>query len=530
MSDPATRIAITRALVSVHDKTGLADLAKALHSAGVEIVSTGSTAAAISGAGIPVTAVESVTGFPECLGGRVKTLHPAVHGGLLADLRDADHAAQLESLGIAPFQLLVSSLYPFEQTIAAGATEDESVEQIDIGGPAMVRAAAKNHANVAVITSSLSYDEVKAALAAGGFTLDQRRRLAARAFAHTARYDAAVASWFAASYAPDETAAQSGWPDVLATSWSRHQVLRYGENPHQRAALYVPASSAQPAGGLALAEQLHGKPMSYNNYVDADAAWRAAGEFTEPCVAIMKHSNPCGIALGADVAQAHRKAHACDPVSAYGGVIAVNRPVSAELAAQIAEIFTEVVVAPGYDPAALEILTAKKNQRLLRCEPPAGPVRPGTEWRQIGGGLLAQTTDLAAEPGDRPGGWQLAAGPAASQETLADLWFAWRACRFVKSNAILLASGQASVGIGMGQVNRVDAARLAVTRAGDRAAGSAGASDAFFPFADGLNVLAAAGVRAIAEPGGSVRDAEVIEAAGQAGVSLYFTGVRHFWH
>ncbi len=548
MSDPATRIAITRALVSVHDKSGLAELAAALHGAGVEIVSTGSTAAAITAAGVPVTPVESVTGFPECLGGRVKTLHPAVHGGLLADLRDADHAAQLEQLGIEPFQLLVSSLYPFEQTIASGATGEESIEQIDIGGPAMVRAAAKNHANVAVITSPLGYDEVSEALAAGGFTLDQRRRLAAQAFARTASYDAAVASWFAASYAPDGTAMESGWPDLLATTWSRRQVLRYGENPHQRAALYLPAGPARQLEGVAGAEQLHGKPMSYNNYVDADAAWRAAGEFTEPCVAIMKHSNPCGIALGADIAEAHRKAHACDPVSAYGGVIAVNRPVSAELAAQIAEIFTEVIVAPGYDPAALDILTAKKNQRVLRCAPaaqtaaqtaapagapaarPAGPARSGTEWRQVGGGLLAQTTDLAAEPGDRSAGWQLAAGPPAGPGTLADLEFAWRACRFVKSNAILLASGQASVGIGMGQVNRVDAARLAVSRAGDRAVGSAGASDAFFPFADGLNVLAGAGVRAIAEPGGSVRDAEVIEAAGRAGVSLYFTGVRHFWH
>ncbi len=485
MSDPATRIAITRALVSVHDKSGLAELAAALHGAGVEIVSTGSTAAAISAAGVPVTPIESVTDFPECLGGRVKTLHPAVHGGLLADLRDADHAAQLEQLGIAPFQLLVSSLYPFEQTIASGASGEESIEQIDIGGPAMVRAAAKNHANVAVITSPLGYDEVRQALAAGGFTLGQRRRLAAQAYARTASYDAAVASWFAASYAPDETAMESGWPDVLAVAWSRHQVLRYGENPHQRAALYLPAGLAQPLQGVAGAEQLHGKPMSYNNYVDADAAWRAAGEFTEPCVAIMKHSNPCGIALGTDIAQAHRKAHACDPVSAYGGVIAVNRPVSAELAAQMAEIFTEVIVAPGYEPAALEILTAKKNQRLLRCEPAAAPATSAapaaqaglagsvTEWRRVGGGLLAQTADLAAEPGDRSGGWQLAAGSPASPQTLADLEFAWRACRLVKSNAILLASGQASVGIGMGQVNRVDAARLAVSRAGDRAVGSA---------------------------------------------------------
>ena len=537
-----TKVAITRAIVSVYDKTGLDQLAAALHGAGVEIVSTGSTAAAITAAGIPVTPVDQVTGFPECLGGRVKTLHPAVHAGLLADLRDPDHVAQLGRLGIAAYQLLVSNLYPFEQTVAAGASDHEAVEQIDIGGPAMVRAAAKNHSNVAVVTSTRDYGEVEAALAAGGFTFEQRRRLAAQAFARTASYDAAVASWFATSYAPDELAIQTGWPDVTATTWTRGEVLRYGENPHQPAALYLPAGTRSP--GVATAEQLSGKAMSYNNYVDADSAWRAAHEFAEPCVAIMKHSNPCGIAVAADIAQAHSKAHACDPVSAFGGVIAVNRPVTAGLAAQISEIFTEVIIAPEFEPAALEILKAKKNQRLLRCpQPPERPAadqpapggpaaeRPaGTEWRQISGGLLMQLTDTVTEPGDFPGGWRLAAGPAVDPAVLADLEFAWRACRSVKSNAILLARAGASVGIGMGQVNRVDAARLAVTRAGDRAAGSVAASDAYFPFADGLLVLAQAGVRAIVEPGGSIRDAEVIEAAGQAGVSLYFTGVRHFYH
>jgi phosphoribosylaminoimidazolecarboxamide formyltransferase / IMP cyclohydrolase len=312
-------------------------------------------------------------------------------------------------------------------------------------------------------------------------------------------------------------------------------VLRYGENPHQRAALYVPpapgsaAGQADGAGGVATAEQLHGKAMSYNNYVDADAAWRTAHDFAAPCVAIVKHSNPCGIAVGADIAQAHRKAHACDPVSAFGGVIAANRVVTAELARQIADIFTEVIIAPGYEPEALDVLTAKKNQRLLRQASRSSP-RASTEWKQIGGGLLMQAADTAAEPGDRPDGWKLAAGPAVSEDVLADLEFAWRACRSVKSNAILLAAGLASVGIGMGQVNRVDAARLAVSRAGDRAAGAVAASDAFFPFADGLEVLAAAGVRAVAEPGGSVRDDEVIAAADAAGLSLYFTGVRHFWH
>ncbi|HYS30999.1 MAG TPA: bifunctional phosphoribosylaminoimidazolecarboxamide formyltransferase/IMP cyclohydrolase [Streptosporangiaceae bacterium] len=530
-----SKVAIGRALVSVYDKTGLERLAGALHRAGVEIVSTGSTAATIRAAGVPVTPVEAVTGFPECLGGRVKTLHPAVHAGLLADLADPEHAAQLDRLGVAPFQLLVSNLYPFTETVASGAAGPQCVEQIDIGGPAMVRAAAKNHANVAVITSPQAYDQVAAALAAGGFTLADRRRLAAQAFAHTARYDAAVASWFASAYAPDEVATGSGWPDLTAAVWQRRAVLRYGENPHQRAALYVTAGDLG-SGGVATAEQLHGKAMSYNNYVDADAAWRAAGEFSGPCVAIMKHSNPCGIALAADIAAAHRNAHACDPVSAFGGVIAANRPVTAELAGQIAEIFTEVIVAPGYDPGAVEILARKKNQRLLRCSPAEPGGQPGrggaagVEWRQIGGGLLMQAADSASEPGDRVAGWRLAAGPPGRDDVLADLEFAWRACRSVKSNAILLASGRASVGIGMGQVNRVDAARLAVTRAGDRAAGSVAASDAYFPFADGLQVLADAGVRAVAEPGGSVRDEEVIAAAKAAGVTLYFTGVRHFWH
>jgi phosphoribosylaminoimidazolecarboxamide formyltransferase / IMP cyclohydrolase len=542
-----SQVAIRRALVSVYDKTALGRLAVALHDAGVEIVSTGSTAAAITAAGVPVTPVEAVTAFPECLDGRVKTLHPAVHAGLLADQGVPGHVSQLDELQIAPFQLLVSNLYPFSQATASGAADQECVEQIDVGGPAMVRAAAKNHASVAVVTSPDGYRGIEAALAAGGFTLEQRRRLAAQAFAHTAKYDAAIASWFATSYAPDQAARDTGWPDVVAAAWSRSEVLRYGENPHQRAALYV--SGHGPPAGVATAEQLHGKSMSYNNYVDADAAWRAAHEFAEPCVAIIKHSNPCGIALGADIAQAHRLAHACDPVSAFGGVIAANRVITAELAGQVGDVFTEVIIAPGFDQAALDLLVRKKNQRLLRCASPAGPAGSGrsgdeagaspgstgvmsqpVEWRQIGGGVLMQVSDAVAEPGDRVAGWTLAAGPPASDEMLADLEFAWRACRGVKSNAILLARERASVGIGMGQVNRVDAARLAVARAGDRADGSVAASDAYFPFPDGLQVLAEAGVQAVAEPGGSVRDQDVIAAAQAAGVSLYFTGVRHFWH
>jgi phosphoribosylaminoimidazolecarboxamide formyltransferase/IMP cyclohydrolase len=524
------QVAISRALVSVHDKTGLAGLARGLHEAGIEIVSTGSTAAAVAAAGVPVTRVEDLTGFPECLDGRVKTLHPAVHAGLLADLRLDRHRRELDELGIAPFGMLISNLYPFEATVASGAGPEECVEQIDIGGPAMVRAAAKNHASVAVITEPAQYGDVLAAVRSGGFTAGQRRRLAARAFARTAAYDAAVASWFASSYAPDETAAETGWPDAVFAAWSRREVLRYGENPHQQAALYVrPGGGVARDDGLAGAEQLHGKAMSYNNYVDAAAARRAAFDFTEPCVAIVKHSNPCGIAIGTDVAQAHRKAHACDPQSAFGGVIAVNAPVTADLAAQIAEIFTEVLVAPGFDAKALEILTARKNLRLLRCPPPA-PGELLTEWRRVDGGMLVQSADLVNAPGDDPASWELKAGEPASADLLADLTFAWRACRSVKSNAILLAAGGASVGIGMGQVNRVDSSRLAVVRAGERARGSVAASDAYFPFPDALEVLTDAGVRAVVEPGGSIRDELSIAAAKAAGVTMYFTGVRHFYH
>jgi phosphoribosylaminoimidazolecarboxamide formyltransferase / IMP cyclohydrolase len=610
-----TKIPIRRALISVYDKTGLEDLASGLHAAGVEVVSTGSTAARIGAAGVPVTPVEELTGFPECLDGRVKTLHPGVHAGLLADTANAEHEAQLARLGIEPFQLLVSNLYPFEATAASGASPQQCVEQIDIGGPSMVRAAAKNHGSVAVIIAPSRYADVLAALAEGGFTLDQRRSLAAEAFAHTAAYDIAVASWFAASYAPDDIARGSGWPAVAGALWRRADVLRYGENPHQRAALYTENLSTERSGarrsgtgmssvGIAAAELLHGKAMSYNNYVDADAARRAAYDFAEPCVAIIKHSNPCGIAIGADLAEAHAKAHACDPASAFGGVIAANRPVTAELARQIAEVFTEVVIAPDFDAEALDILSASKNVRLLRLpggttppDPPAtggthppgpplggttppdppvpgGPVPPDTplggtsgpdgpspqtllrgthspgtpradpaaspfpsgglfterEWRQVSGGVLLQCVDRVDQAGDDPANWQLKTGSPVDAAQLADLAFAWKACRAVKSNAVLLASGGASVGIGMGQVNRVDSARLAVMRAGERAAGSVAASDAYFPFPDGLEILAQAGVRAVVEPGGSIRDRLVIAAAEAAGIPLYFTGVRHFYH
>ncbi len=518
-----SRRPVRRALLSVSDKTGLVPLARALADHGVALVSTGNSAAVIGAAGIDVRTVEQVTGFPECLDGRVKTLHPAIHGGLLADTRRQSHLAELAELGIEPFDLVVVNLYPFQATVSTGASPDDCIEQIDIGGPAMIRASAKNHPSVAVVVDPSMYDEVVDAVAAGGFTLEQRQRLAARAFAHTAGYDVAVASWMNSVVAPDP----SGWPDWIGSTWERRAVLRYGENPHQRGALY-----GHWRGGLADAKQLHGKEMSYNNYVDIDAAWRAAADFPEPAAAIVKHANPCGIAVepgpDAGVAQAHAKALASDPVSAFGGVIAVNRPVTAMLAEQIAEVFTEVLLAPAYTDAALAVLTRKKNIRLLVM--PTAVTADPLEFRGISGGILIQTRDLLDADGDRSAGWTLAAGPAVGPATLADLEFAWRACRSVKSNAILLASGGASVGIGMGQVNRVDSARLAVDRAGPRAAGSVAASDAFFPFADGLEILLSAGVRAVVQPGGSVRDAEVIAAAEAAGVSMYFTDTRHFFH
>ncbi|MEU4317077.1 bifunctional phosphoribosylaminoimidazolecarboxamide formyltransferase/IMP cyclohydrolase [Nocardia sp. NPDC024068] len=517
------RTPIRRALVSVYDKTGLVDLATALHAAGVELVSTGSTAARIADAGVPVTKVEDLTGFPETLDGRVKTLHPKVHAGILADTRKPEHLAQLTELGVEMFQLVVVNLYPFSETVASGATPDECVEQIDIGGPSMVRAAAKNHPSVAVVVNTGDYDGVRKAVADGGFTLAERTALAAKAFQHTASYDVAVATWMSETLV-EKSAEDAGFPSWLGGSWERTAVLRYGENPHQRAALYTDGSGRR---GLAQAEQLHGKEMSYNNYTDADAAWRAAFDHATPTVAIVKHANPCGIATGADIAEAHRKAHACDPVSAFGGVIATNREVSVAMAQQVAEIFTEVIVAPAYADGAVEVLQRKKNVRILIAEPPAPQ---GAELRPVSGGLLVQDRDAVDAAGDDPANWTLAVGEPADAATLADLEFAWRACRAVKSNAILLAHEGASVGVGMGQVNRVDSVRLAVQRAGDRAKGSVAASDAYFPFPDGPQLLLQAGVRAIVQPGGSVRDQETIDAAREAGVTMYFTGARHFAH
>jgi phosphoribosylaminoimidazolecarboxamide formyltransferase/IMP cyclohydrolase len=514
---------IRRALISVYDKSGLVDLARGLHEAGVDIVSTGSTAKTIAASGVPVTPVEDVTGFPEVLDGRVKTLHPRVHAGLLADLRKPEHIAALADLGIEAFELVVVNLYPFTETVASGASEDECVEQIDIGGPSMVRAAAKNHPSVAVVVDPLGYDGVLAAVRAGGFTLAERKILASLAFRHTAEYDVAVASWMGSVLVPEEPAQKL--PEWVGGAWRRSAVLRYGENPHQQAALYTD-DGAWP--GLAQAEQLHGKEMSYNNYTDADAAWRAAFDHDGICVAIIKHANPCGIAVSSvSVADAHRKAHECDPLSAFGGVIAANTTVSVEMAETVADIFTEVVIAPAYEPGAVDILARKKNIRvLLAAEPQVG----GTEFRQVGGGLLVQQRDALDAEGDDPVNWTLATGSPADPETLADLKFAWRTCRAVKSNAIVIAKGGATVGVGMGQVNRVDAARLAVERAGDRVPGSVAASDAFFPFPDGLETLTAAGVKAIVHPGGSMRDDQVTAAAEAAGITLYLTGARHFAH
>jgi phosphoribosylaminoimidazolecarboxamide formyltransferase/IMP cyclohydrolase len=514
---------IRRALISVYDKTGLAALARGLADAGIELVSTGSTAKAIAAQGVSVTSVEQVTGFPEILDGRVKTLHPHVHAGLLADLRKREHAAALDDLGIAPFDLVVVNLYPFTETVASGADIDECVEQIDIGGPSMVRAAAKNHANVAVVVEPLGYDGVLAAVRAGGFTLGERKRLATLAFRHTAEYDVAVAGWMGATLAPEDP--PQPLPVWFARTWRRAIPLRYGENPHQQAALYLD-DAAWP--GIAQSEQLHGKEMSYNNFTDADAAWRAAFDHDEICVAIIKHANPCGIAISSvSVADAHRKAHECDPTSAFGGVIATNTEVSVEMAETVAGIFTEVIVAPAYEDGAVEILSRKKNIRVLLA---SEPLTSGLEFKQISGGLLMEHRDALDAAGDNPANWRLVAGDAASPNTLADLIFAWRTCRAVKSNAIVIAKDGATVGVGMGQVNRVDAARLAVQRGGERVKKAVAASDAFFPFPDGLEVLVEAGVTAVVHPGGSVRDDVVIAAAEKAGVTLYQTGARHFAH
>ncbi len=514
----SNRKPIRRALISVYDKSGLLEIGSALQAAGVEILSTGSTAKHLAAAGILVSAVEDYTGFPEIMGGRVKTLHPRIHGGILADQDNPEHLAAISAHDIAPFDLIIINLYPFAQTVAASADFAECIEQIDIGGPSMLRGAGKNHGSVAVISNPSQYELLRAALLNGGFTLAERRRLAVEVFRTTAEYDAAIATWLG-----EQLDAGDEWKAAI---FHRMAPLRYGENPHQAASVYSNATSwIQP--GIAQAVQLHGKEMSFNNYTDADAAVRSAYDHDEPCVAIIKHANPCGIALGVDIADAYGKAHACDPVSAFGGVVATNRPVSLAMAEALAKVFTEVVIAPSYEEGAVEVLAKKPAIRILTLD---SYINPSVERRPISGGLLIQASDLIDAPGDSATNWQQVSGGELSKELLADLQFAWRAVRAVKSNAILLAHDGASVGVGMGQVNRVDAARLAVTRASERAAGSVAASDAFFPFADGLQILIDAGVAAVVQPGGSVRDEEVIAAAKAAGIAMFFTGVRHFSH
>jgi len=507
---------IRRALVSVYDKDRLLEIGKALSAAGVEILSTGSTAKNLAEAGIAVTEVSSYTGFPEIMGGRVKTLHPRVHGGILADQNNPEHLAAIAELEIAPFDLVIINLYPFAATIASGANFEECIEQIDIGGPSMLRGAAKNHGSVAVICQTSQYDQLLGAIAAGGFTEVERRQLALKVFRTTAEYDLAIATWLGQTEGNE-------LPEWFGRIWHREDSLRYGENPHQSAAIYSGGSA-----GIVGAQQLHGKEMSFNNYTDAEAAWRAVLDHRDPAVAIMKHANPCGVAVcELGVAVAYQHAHECDPVSAFGGVVAANRKVDLAMAEPLSKIFTEVLIAPDFDADALELLMKKPSIRILKCDTTA--INP-LELRPVSGGVLLQATDLIDAPGDSPANWKQVSGEPVDLQTMKDLEFAWRSVRSVKSNAILLAKMTASVGIGMGQVNRVDSARLAVSRAGDRVKGSVAASDAFFPFADGLQILIDAGVTAVVQPGGSVRDEEVIAAAKAAGIAMFFTGTRHFSH
>ena len=545
---PEQRRPIRRALVSVFDKQGLDRLAGALGAAGVEVVSTGSTAAALEGHGLRVTRVEELTGFPELLDGRVKTLHPNVHAGLLADLAQPGHRAELEAAGIAPFDLVVVNLYPFEDTVAAPDVDPAlAVERIDVGGPAMVRAAAKNHAWVAVVCDPADYPLVETALTTGGTTPSDRRALAAKAFARTAAYDTAVATWLTP---PDPGAPQpdpppgppvgerspSGeggapgrpqppFPDQLTLGGRLRQTLRYGENPHQGAAFYAVDGPGGP-WGLGAVSQVAGKELSYNNLLDADAALALVAEHGgRPFATIVKHTNPCGAAFGATLEEAYTGALEGDPVSAFGGVVGLSRPLDAATAKRIAAVFTEVVVAPAFEEEALGVLAGKPSLRLVRVDP-ARPAR----WlgvRSVAGGLLAQEPDPG---GDDPAGWALQAGAPPGPELLADLALAWSVAGHVKSNAIVLARDGRIVGVGAGQQSRVDSVRIAVAKAGERAQGAAAGSDAFFPFADGVEALAAAGVVAVAQPGGSVRDPEVTAAAAAAGVAMLHTGRRHFRH
>ena len=505
-----------RALVSVYNKDRLIEIGYALQGAEIEIVSTGSTAKTLKSAGISVTEVSDHTGFPEIMDGRVKSLHPRIHAGILADQSNPEHMAAIADLDISPFDLVLINLYPFSQTLASGTSFEESIEQIDIGGPSMLRGAAKNHNSVALISDPSQYDQLLTAISNGGFTQSERRQLALEGFRKTAEYDLAIATWLSQSESHE-------LPDWFGHIWSRKNSLRYGENPHQRAAIYAGSDA-----GVVNAQQLHGKEMSFNNYTDADAAWRAVRDHRDPAVAIMKHANPCGIAVCAlGVAVAYQHAHECDPVSAFGGVVAANRKVDLAMAEPLSKVFTEVLIAPDYDQDALELLMKKPSIRILKAE-----VTPldTFELRPVSGGVLLQQTDLIDADGDSPAHWKQVCGPQVDEQMMRDLEFAWRSVRSVKSNAIILASMTTAVGIGMGQVSRVDSACLAVSRAGARAQGSVAASDAFFPFADGLQILIDAGITAVVQPGGSVRDEEVIAAAQSAGIAMFFTNTRHFSH
>jgi phosphoribosylaminoimidazolecarboxamide formyltransferase/IMP cyclohydrolase len=520
-----TDIAIRRALLSVSDKTGIVELGQALAKAGVELVSTGGTAKALRDAGLEVRDISELTGFPEMMDGRVKTLHPNVHGGLLAVRDDAGHMASADEHAIGMIDLVVVNLYPFAQTVTRGADRDEVIENIDIGGPSMIRSAAKNHAYVAIVTDPSDYDLV----AKGATTLDERKRLAAKAYALTAQYDATIAAWFAF--------ADQGqiFPDTVAIPLRRAQELRYGENPHQKAALYLPAGPA--AQGIAQASQIQGKELSYNNYNDADAALELVAEFKDgpPTVVIVKHANPCGVASAGSLLEAYRAAFACDTVSAFGGIVACNRPLDGPTAEAIANIFTEVVVAPDADDAARAVFAAKKNLRLLLSGDLPDPKRPALLLKSIAGGMLLQARD-AGEPGEL----KVVTRRAPTEQELADCRFAWTVAKHVKSNAIVYARDGSTAGIGAGQMNRLESARIAAWKAKDaadkagwaepRTIGSAVASDAFFPFADGLLAAVEAGATAVIQPGGSIRDDEVIAAADEAGLAMVFTGMRHFRH
>jgi phosphoribosylaminoimidazolecarboxamide formyltransferase / IMP cyclohydrolase len=519
---------IRRALLSVSDKHGLVPLARALSAQGVALVSTGGTARALADAGLPVTEATPVTGFPEMLDGRVKTLHPAIHGGLLARRDRPDHLAALADHGIGEIDLLVANLYPFAETVAGGAGREDCVENIDIGGPALIRAAAKNHQFVAVVTDPADYDTLLGEVASsGGTSLELRRRFARKAYALTAAYDAAISLWFAR----DEGVT---FPETLVSAATLVETTRYGENPHQRAAFY---RTGEPRFGVATARQVQGKELSYNNYTDTDAAYELVAEFAEPAVAIIKHANPCGAAIAGGLRQAWDKALACDPVSAFGGIIAVNRPLDAATAEAIAQIFVEVVIAPEADPAACEILARKSALRLLL----AGglPDTRAESWttHAVSGGLLIQERDRLTATRDM---LKIVTKRAPTEAEIADLRFADTVAKHVKSNAIVFARGGVTVGIGAGQMSRVDSARIAAQKAAETAAnaglaepptrGSVVASDAFYPFADGLEEAIKAGATAAIQPGGSRRDDEVIAAADAAGIAMVFTGLRHFRH